>query len=118
MNASAATEPPPRSLPQRWWLWAPLLLLAAAIAVWAGLKFTTTGKRAELGAGYVAHVVCSCRYVGNRDMASCKTDFEPGTEIVSVTENAEKRSITASVPLLARRTATYDPEYGCALDKP
>ncbi len=101
---------------RRWWIWGPIVLALLLIGGWAALKFTTTGKRAELGAGYIAHVVCSCRYVGNREMNSCKTDFEPGTEIVKVTEDPARRSITASVPLLASRTATYDPEYGCALD--
>ena len=102
---------------RRWWLWLPLLatLLAGA---WLGLKYSSLGQRAELGAGYLAHVVCSCRYVGNRDMASCDTDREPGTEIVTVTEDSKRRRITASVPLLASRTARYDPEFGCALDRP
>ena len=100
----------------------PRLRVAARILgwpfAWLGLKGSSTGKRAELGAGYIAHVVCSCRYVGNRDMASCKTDFEPGTEIVRVEDDTKKRRITASVPLFASRSATFDPEYGCALDKP
>ena len=102
---------------RRWLLLLPLLatLLAGG---WLGLKYSSTGKRAGVGAGYVAHVVCSCRYVGNRDMASCMTDLEPGMEIVRATEDSQRRRITASVPLLASRTATYDPEFGCALDKP
>lgn len=103
---------------QRWLVPGLVLLALLLLAAWAAVKFTTPGKRAELGAGYIAHVVCSCRYVGNRDMASCMTDFETGTEIVSVADDTERREITASVPLLARRTATYDPEYGCALDRP
>lgn len=94
------------------------MLLVLLTGIWAAVKFSATGKRAELAAGYVAHVVCSCRYAGNRDLNSCKTDFEPGMEIVKVTENADRRSITASVPFLAKRTAIYDPEYGCTLDKP
>jgi len=115
MNASTVETAAPPAPRRRWWLWAPLVLIGVALAVWAGLKFTATGKRADLGAGYIAHVVCSCRYVGNRDMASCATDFEPGTELVQVSDDPERRAITASVPLLASRTATYDPEYGCAL---
>jgi len=126
MNASASTDPataegtdpdaPRRRF--RWLVWGPVLLLTLLAGGWLGLKYSDTGKRAGLGAGYIAHVVCSCRYVGNRDMASCKTDFEPGTEIVAVEDDVEKRRITASVPLLARRTARYDPEYGCMLDAP
>ena len=117
MIASTPGNAPQQPL-RRWWLWAPVILLGLLAGGWLGLKHSSTGKRAELGAGYIAHVVCSCRYVGNRDMASCKTDFEPGTEIVSVEEDAGARRITASVPLLASRSATFDPEYGCALDKP
>jgi hypothetical protein len=123
MNASAAVagagDPGPVTpIWRRWWVWGPVLLLLLITGVWLALKHGTTGKRAEVASGYLAHVVCSCRFVGNRDMASCDTDREPGMEIVKVTENSSKRSITASVPFFASRTATYDPEYGCALDKP
>lgn len=118
MNASASGATAPKTGFRRWWVWAPVLLLCLLAGAWLGLKNSSTGKRAELGTGYIAHVVCSCRYVGNRDMASCKTDFEPGTEIVKVEDDIKNRRITASVPLLSRRSATYDPEYGCALDKP
>ena len=112
MNASSAAG----SRFGRWYVWGPLLLLVLLIGAWAAVKFTSTGRRAALGSGYIAHVVCSCRYVGNRDMNSCRTDFEPGTEIVRVEDDTARRRVTASVPLLASRTATYDPEYGCALD--
>jgi hypothetical protein len=112
MNASA--QPVSKA---RLWAWG-VLLLSLLAGGWLGLKYSETGKTAEVGAGYVAHVVCSCRYVGNRDMASCETDLEPGMEIVSITDDPERRRVTASVPLISRRTATYDPEYGCSLDKP
>ena len=119
MNASAGVASgDKRPVLWRWWIWAPILLMSLLAGAWLALKTSSTGQRAELGAGYIAHVVCSCRYVGNRDMASCKTDFEPGTEIVGVDDDTARRRITASVPFLARRTATFDPEYGCALDRP
>ncbi len=118
MNASAgAATPGNNSLMRRWWFWLPLLLCLVA-GGWLGLKYSSTGKRADLAAGYIAHVVCSCRYVGNREMPSCETDREPGTDIVKVVDDTARRRVTASVPLLASRTATFDPEYGCALDKP
>lgn len=103
---------------RRWWIWVPVAVLLVLAAVWGGVKFTGTGKQAEIATGYVAHVVCSCRYVGGRDMASCATDFEPGMEIVEVEDDPERRRVTASVPLLANRTAVFDPEHGCALDTP
>jgi hypothetical protein len=120
MNASTASpaDKPAPPLWLRWYVWGPVLLAAIALAVLFAVKQSATGRRAELATGYIAHVVCSCRYVGNRDMASCQTDFEPGTEIVDVKDDTEKRSVTASVPLLSKRTARYDPEYGCTLDAP
>jgi hypothetical protein len=116
MNASTATAGPSPWL--RWYVWGPVLLAALALIALFAVKQSATGRRAELATGYIAHVVCSCRYVGNRDMASCQTDFEPGTEIVDVKDDSDKRTVTASVPLLSKRTARYDPEYGCTLDAP
>jgi len=113
--APLPSPPPPRI---RWLLWVPVLLLTLAAGGWLGLKYSTTGKRAALATGYIAHVVCSCRYVGGRDMASCETDREPGTEIVQIEDDVAKRTVTARVPLLSSRTARFDPEYGCALDPP
>jgi hypothetical protein len=115
--------PPPQSPRQsrgriRWLAWGPVLLLTLAAGGWLGLRYSTTGKQAALATGYIAHVVCSCRYVGGRNMASCETDREPGTEIVNVKDDSAKRSITASLPLLSSRTARFDPEYGCTLDAP
>lgn len=120
-DTSAPETPPPAPPParrRRWLIWGPVLALCLAAGAWLGLRYSTTGKQAELAAGYVAHVTCSCRFIGRRDMASCDTDREPGTEIVQVSEDNKERSITATVPFLARRTATFDPEYGCSLDKP
>jgi hypothetical protein len=95
-----------------------VLLLCAAAGGWLGLKYSATGRQAALATGYIAHVVCSCRFVGGRDMASCETDREPGTQVVRIEEDSTRRTITARVPLLASRTARFDPEYGCALDAP
>jgi len=95
-----------------------MVMLAAGLAgAWLLVRTGTIGKRAELASGYVAHVVCSCRYLGNRDLKSCATDFEPGMEIVRMTDDPKARRITAWVPLLAKRSATYVPGYGCTLDR-
>ena len=102
---------------RNWWLIVIAVIAVAAVGGWATVKHGTLGRRADLASGYVAHVVCSCRYVGNRDMKSCATDFEPGMEIVHMSDDTAAKRITAWVPLLAKRTATYSPEYGCGLDK-
>ncbi len=102
---------------RNWWLVIVAVITVAAAGGWAVLRHSTLGRRADLASGYVAHVVCSCRYVGNRDLASCATDFEPGMEIVKMKDDTAAKRITAWVPLLVTRTATYSPEYGCALDR-
>ncbi|OYW14936.1 MAG: hypothetical protein B7Y82_04305 [Sphingomonadales bacterium 32-65-25] len=117
------TSPPaapsrPKPLWRRWLIWAPLLLLCLAAGGWLGLKYSTTGRQAALATGYIAQVTCSCRFVSGRDMASCDTDREPGTEIVKVEEDSANRTISAKVPLLSKRISRFDPEYGCTLDAP
>ncbi|MBV8971467.1 MAG: hypothetical protein JO290_04165 [Sphingomonadaceae bacterium] len=99
-----------------WWIIL-AVVVAAVLGGWTWLKHSRTGRRAELASGYVAHVVCSCRYVGNRDLKSCLTDYEPGLEIVRMSDDPAAKRITAWVPLLAKRTATYQGEYGCRLDE-
>lgn len=67
----------------------------------------------DLAVGYGARVACGCRHIGNRPLADCAKDFEPGMELVRLSENAATKSVTAYVPLLASRTATFDPLLGC-----
>jgi hypothetical protein len=111
----------PTKLPSRMraLLWVVLgLVLIGMVA--ASLLIRANKPRAEVGAGYMARVVCSCRYVGNRDLKSCLDDSETGMEIVTVTDDPLTRTITAKVPLLANRSARYSPavnglETGCVL---
>ena len=99
--------------------WVGIGVVAAVVLAAGGLAASGRAplRYAATGAGYVAHVVCSCRYVGNRNLASCQTDFEPGMEIVSVSDDTKARRVTAWVPLLSKQTASYDPRYGCTLDE-
>ncbi|MCA3255348.1 MAG: hypothetical protein INF91_07020 [Alphaproteobacteria bacterium] len=99
------------------WLGTLGVVAVLAGAAWAVVDRGPLGRKAEVGVGYAARVVCACRYIGNRTMAQCLTDFEPGMEIVSVTEDAAAKRITATVPLIATRTARYDGDLGCALDE-
>lgn len=94
-----------------------LLVVAALLAVVAGwywrvpiFGYSTTA------ASVAAHGACSCRYIGGRSLGDCKKDFEPGMELVFVSEDEGDRSVTARVPLLASQTARYSPGKGCVLD--
>lgn len=60
-DTSPPTPPPAAKPPRRlrWLVGAPVLLLTLAAGGWLGLQHSTTGKRAALATGYIAHVVCS-----------------------------------------------------------
>ena len=100
---------------RNWWILLVLVVVLAAGA-FAWVRFGPQGKRAYLASGYVAHVVCSCRYGGGRDLKSCATDLEPGMEIVRMSDDPAAQRITAWVPGIAKRTASFTPEFGCAFD--
>ena len=70
----------------------------------------------ELGVGYGARVACGCRYIGNRSLADCKKDFEPGMEQIRLSEDPATKTVTAYVPLLASRSARFDPVLGCQVE--
>lgn len=88
------------------------LLIALILWQYPGLK-----AQAAAGSAYGARVGCSCRYVENRDLGSCESDFEPGMEMVSLSDDPETRTVTASVPLLGSASAHYAGLSGCILDR-
>lgn len=90
-----------------------LLLAAVALVLAAGLYAWRQKPLLELGVGYGARVACGCRYIGKRSLADCHKDFEPGMELIQLSEDPARKSIRASVPLIASRTAHFDPILGC-----
>ena len=92
-----------------------LIVMGALIALLVGGGVFAYRQKPllELGVGYGARVACGCRYIGNRSLADCKKDFEPGMELIQLSENTATKSVRASVPLIASRTARYDPVLGC-----
>jgi hypothetical protein len=94
-----------------------LIFILAALAVAAFVYARSQKPLLQLGVGYGARVACGCRYIGNRSLADCKKDFEPGMELIQLSEDAATKTVTASVPLIARRSARYDPVLGCVVEK-
>lgn len=88
-----------------------ILIIAAVIYLWPVVK-----AYSQTGAAYSARVVCSCRYIGNRDLEDCKKDLEPGMETVWISEAEDARRIDTRVPLLAEDSAEYRPGFGCVLE--
>ena len=72
---------------------------------------------AGVGTSYAARVACSCRFVAGRDLEDCGKDLLAGMEMVSLSENVEGQSVTASIPFVDSATATKREGYGCVLEK-
>ena len=92
-------------------------IAALGVGAVAIARQSSIGRQSELAVGYAARTVCACRYLGNRSLGSCRTDFEPGMEAVRLSEDRQARRITATVPLLATRSARHRPGYGCTLEQ-
>ncbi|HYD25070.1 MAG TPA: hypothetical protein VEB68_09740 [Croceibacterium sp.] len=106
-----------RNTPGRRRIW-PRALLGAAVLLGALAWFyrqpiagyTTTGT------AFGARMACSCRYVAGRGLEDCEKDFEPGMEVVFLSDDPATKAVTARVPLLASATARYREGFGCVLE--
>jgi len=96
-----------------------LVVLFAIAAVAAAIWFNRAPIQgyAEAGTSYVARVGCSCRFVAGRSLKDCEKDKLGGTELISLSDDAEARSVTATFPLVSTTTATYREGYGCVLEE-
>jgi hypothetical protein len=93
-----------------------LIITTAIIAVALGGAYSYAMSQKpllELGVGYGARVACGCRYIGNRPIGDCYKDFEPGMEIIQLSDDVKTKTVTAYVPLLTSRSARFDPGLGC-----
>lgn len=94
------------------WIGTPIavvVLLAIAVILYA----LSQKPKLELGVGYGARVACGCRYIEHRPLASCYKDFEPGMEVIRLSDDPATKTVTASVPLLTHRSVRFDSELGC-----
>lgn len=93
-----------------------LLLLFAALLGGAWLAWGEgLRKTGATGSAYAARVACSCRFVAGRSLDDCSKDKLEGMELISLSEDAQAKSVTASIPLIASDTASYREGYGCML---
>jgi hypothetical protein len=93
-----------------------LLLGLGLIAILLAWFWAPLNGYAQTGAAYGARVACSCRYLGGRSLDDCRKDFEPGMELIMLSQDPQAKSVTATFPLLARQTARLQPGEGCRLD--
>ena len=102
----------PRARLRRRALWLGLALLGVLL----GYFWTPLNGYARAGSAYGARVACSCRYLGGRTLGDCRKDFEPGMELIMLSEDTAAKTVTARFPLIASDTATYRPGLGCQLE--
>ena len=100
---------------RRAWPWIVVAAVVLLALAWWYARDNFSGD-AEAGTAYAARVACSCRQVAGRSLEDCEKDLIAGMEMVSLSEDEETRSVTASVPLMASATARYKQGYGCVLD--
>ncbi|MEM1051474.1 MAG: hypothetical protein AAGI28_05195 [Pseudomonadota bacterium] len=93
-----------------------LLLTVVSVAVLAWFNRGPIEGYAGVSTSYAARVACSCRFVARRDLTDCAKDKLAGMELVSLSENPEAQSVTASIPFVNATTATNRPGYGCVLE--
>ena len=89
------------------------IAVLALLLLWLVFSFAGIKAQAQLGVSYASHIACSCRYIEGRPLDACTKDFEPGMEMVSLTDDPAKKRVTASVPLLASAVAERRGEFGC-----
>ena len=93
-----------------------VLLGFAVLAGMIVLAWPRVEGYAMTGSAYGARVACSCRFVGGRPLGDCRKDFEPGMDLITLSEDTAARSVTARFPMVARQTATYREGWGCVLE--
>ena len=105
------------SMVRRRRIWPSVLLALVVLAAALGWYYRQPiAGYTAIGAAYGARTACSCRYVAGRNLDDCEKDFEPGMELVFLSDDEEERSVTARVPLLSSATARYREGFGCVLD--
>ena len=88
------------------------VLAALALLAWQRQPLTSSAVSA---AAHGARVACPCRFIARRALSDCRQDFESDMGLIVLSEDAEAKSVTAWVPLLASQTATFREGEGCLL---
>jgi hypothetical protein len=98
-----------------------VLLFAVVAAAVLGWMWKELGEEALVSAAYGARAGCVCRFVSGRSMESCEGQLAVAGlgrtgRLVWLSADEGARTVTASVPLLARQSATFSKDAGCQLE--
>ena len=70
----------------------------------------------QMATAYGAKMVCSCRFVAERDMASCQTDFTVDVSPFTFEEGEQYVEVSVLGGLVGSR-ADYNPGLGCMVSE-
>jgi hypothetical protein len=116
-TAKPPALPPSRRAPRRRRWRTALVCAVLAVVLLLAWFWKPLNGYAVAGASYGARVACACRQVGGRSLGDCRKDFVPGMALITLSEDAKARSVTARFPLLSSQTAQYREGEGCVLEK-
>lgn len=89
------------------------VLAGAGVAAWH-FWLREQAEFAQIASAYGAKMVCSCRFVAERPMESCLTDFT--TDVSILRFNERNSTIRVSVPGgFIHSEASFSPGLGCTL---
>jgi len=87
----------------------------ALVAFYGVVSWPEWRHEAGQAAGLGARMACSCRFIEGRPLGSCPADLSGirWMALVRYSEDSQARRVTATVPLLASRSAVLKPGFGC-----
>ncbi len=99
-------------------LWIKYALVVLLLAVVGGLAYgyQSFAPLANTGTGLVAHQMCSCVHVSNRELDVCLDDRWPDMKTV-MAEPVEVNGAPGmeATSIFGTRIAIYEPGFGCTL---
>ncbi len=93
-------------------------LVGLAVLVVGGLVYgyTSFAPLANTGTGLVAHQMCSCVHVSNRELEVCLGDRWPDMQTIQAEPIAvDGAPGIEATSVFGTRTAIYEPGFGCTL---
>lgn len=95
---------------RKWQAIVVVLVLLVSIGVWASRDTFAT---ARISTTYVAKQTCSCLFVAERPLESCRTDFDAESLIsLNVITSGDGVTVSALGGLISAR-AKFERGYGC-----
>ena len=83
---------------------------AAALWIW--------GKpMMDIGTNYAAKQMCSCIYLGGRDVDDCQSDMDEGLEQIDIRHVPEREGVETDMFFISTSAAYYHPGTGCTIEK-